>query len=109
VAGTAAEAARAEGRRERYDLPVTGMTCAGCVANVERALSRTPGVETALVNLATEKATVVLDPGRVSLDRLAESVRRAGYGLILPEPGAVDAQDAARSPPFSDCQSSCSA
>jgi Cu+-exporting ATPase len=96
VAGTAAEAARAEGRRERYDLPVTGMTCAGCVANVERALSRTPGVETALVNLATEKATVVLDPGRVSLDRLAESVRRAGYGLILPEPGAVDAQDAAR-------------
>jgi len=45
--------------RERHDLPVTGMTCAGCVANVERALAVTPGVERALVNLATQKATVI--------------------------------------------------
>jgi Cu+-exporting ATPase len=80
----------------RHDLPVTGMTCAGCVASVERALAATPGVERALVNLATEKATIVLDPAVVSLPQLAESVRRAGYGLILPEPGVEDAEEKAR-------------
>jgi len=82
--------------RERLDLPVTGMTCAGCVASVERALAATPGVERALVNLATEKATIVLDPGVVTLPQLAESLRRAGYGLILPEPGVKDAEEKAR-------------
>jgi P-type Cu+ transporter len=82
--------------RERHDLPVTGMTCAGCVASVERALAATPGVERALVNLATEKATIVLDPGVVTLPQLAESLRRAGYGLILPEPGVKDAEEKAR-------------
>ena len=82
--------------RERHDLPVTGMTCAGCVASVERALAATPGVERALVNLATEKATIVLDPGVVSLPQLAESLRRAGYDLILPEPGVKDAEERAR-------------
>ena len=82
--------------RERHDLPVTGMTCAGCVVSVERALAATPGVERALVNLATEKATIVLDPGVVSLPQLAESLRRAGYDLILPEPGVKDAEERAR-------------
>jgi Cu+-exporting ATPase len=82
--------------RVRYDLAVTGMTCAGCVANVERALSATSGVDRALVNLATEKATVVLDPGVTTLEKLAESVRRAGYGLILPDPFVKDAEERAR-------------
>jgi Cu+-exporting ATPase len=82
--------------RERHDLPVTGMTCAGCVASVERALSTAPGVERALVNLATQKATVVLDPDVTSIQQLAQSVRRAGYGLILPEPGVKDAEEHAR-------------
>jgi Cu+-exporting ATPase len=82
--------------RERYDLPVTGMTCAGCVGTVERVLATTPGVARALVNLATEKATIILDPSVVSLPQLAASVRKAGYGLILPEPGAKDAVERAR-------------
>ena len=82
--------------RERHDLPVTGMTCAGCVSSVERALAATPGVERALVNLATEKATVVLDADTTTLEQLAASVRRAGYGLILPEPGIKDAEERAR-------------
>jgi Cu+-exporting ATPase len=72
------------------------MTCAGCVASVERALEATPGVERALVNLATERATIVLDPNVVSLPQLAASVRAAGYGLILPEPGVKDAEERAR-------------
>jgi len=82
--------------RERHDLAVTGMTCAGCVASVERALTAVPGVDRALVNLATEKATVILDPGIVTPAQLAEAVERAGYTLHLPEPGVADAAARAR-------------
>lgn len=82
--------------RERHDLPITGMTCAGCVASVERAIATSPGVERANVNLATEKATIILDPQVTTLRELADAVRRAGYGLILPEPGGTDAKERAR-------------
>jgi len=90
------ESALKEGPRERYDLPVTGMTCAGCVASVEHAIAATPGVERAIVNLATQRATVIVDPRATTLEGLAEAVRRAGYGLVLPEPGVVDAEERAR-------------
>ena len=82
--------------RERHDLAVTGMSCAGCVANVERALASLPGVERAIVNLATEKATIVLDPAVAALPQLVEAVRRAGYGLVHPEPGVADGLERAR-------------
>jgi Cu+-exporting ATPase len=82
--------------RERRDLFVTGMTCAGCVASVERAIAVTPGVERAMVNLATEKATIIFDPQVTTLDQLAAAVHRAGYGLILPEPGDRAAEERAR-------------
>ena len=39
-------------------IPIEGMTCASCVNRIERFLGRTPGVEAASVNLATELATV---------------------------------------------------
>jgi copper chaperone CopZ len=48
-----------QGRRPaRLDLPIEGMTCASCVARVERALQKLPGVTEATVNLATESASV---------------------------------------------------
>ena len=47
------------------ELPITGMTCASCVARTERAIGKVEGVDTAAVNLATEKATVTLDPDAV--------------------------------------------
>ena len=47
----------------RLDVPVKGMHCAACVGKVERALTGVPGVEKAQVNLASERATVWLDPG----------------------------------------------
>ena len=51
----------AEGSRE-VTLVIVGMTCTACVAAVERALKRVPGVLDAVVNLATEKAFVRYDP-----------------------------------------------
>ena len=59
---------------------VEGMTCAGCVARVERALSEVPGVEEAHVNLALSRADVRFDPARVDEEKLLDQVRRAGYG-----------------------------
>ena len=62
-------------------LPVTGMTCASCVRRVEKALGKVPGVASANVNLATEKATVSFDPEQATIDQLRASVEKAGYGV----------------------------
>ena len=63
---------------DRVSLPVEGMTCASCVARVERALNALPSVE-ATVNLATERADVHFDAERVSVKQIAGAVRAAGY------------------------------
>ncbi len=60
-------------------LPIEGMTCASCVNRIERFLKKTPGVELANVNLATEKATVLVDPGLAGRDELVKAVEAAGY------------------------------
>jgi Cu+-exporting ATPase len=57
------------------------MTCASCVRRVERALTRTEGVREASVNLATERARVVIDPAVVTRDQLTAAVERAGYSV----------------------------
>lgn len=63
------------------DLAISGMTCASCVARVEKKLNKVPGV-TAVVNLATEKAHVQLAPeaGGITNDELIAVVEKAGYG-----------------------------
>ena len=66
---------------QQIDLPVTGMTCATCVRNVERALNRTEGVAEATVNFATERAHISYDPALVDVRQLVERVDAAGYGV----------------------------
>ncbi|MFN8373071.1 MAG: heavy metal translocating P-type ATPase [Anaerolineae bacterium] len=66
---------------QQIDLPITGMTCASCVRNVERALKKTEGVAEANVNLATERATVSFDPTVTTIDQMIERVSGAGYGV----------------------------
>lgn len=66
-------------------FPVTGMTCASCVAHVEKALRNTPGVQRADVNLATNMALVGYDPVTASDVQLRAAVRASGYDLILGE------------------------
>ena len=71
-------ASRTDNKRQ-VTLNIEGMTCASCVANVERALKGVDGVSRATVNLATEKATVKFDPELAPLSRLAAAVDDAGY------------------------------
>lgn len=66
-------------------LPVTGMTCANCVATVERNLKKVPGVAEAVVNLASERATVVFAPEASGLEDLVQRIRRAGYDVATGE------------------------
>jgi Cu+-exporting ATPase len=68
------------------DLRVEGMTCASCVARVEKALRKVPGVEEASVNLATETATIQADPS-VAEAALA-AIRKAGYAAHVHAAGA---------------------
>jgi Cu+-exporting ATPase len=60
-------------------LAIEGMTCAACVGRVERVLKRAPGVLSAEVNLATERAAVLVEPGTAP-DALIAAVTGAGYG-----------------------------
>ena len=69
---------------QQLELPIQGMTCASCVARVEKKLNKLEGVE-ANVNLATETATVAFDPERASPEALVDAVRSAGYDAVLPE------------------------
>jgi Cu+-exporting ATPase len=63
-------------------LSVGGMHCAACSARVEKALNKLDGVESAVVNLATEKATVVYDPRALRLSTIKEAITNAGYEPI---------------------------
>lgn len=76
-------------------LQIDGMTCASCVARVEKALAKVPGVASASVNFATEQAEVKLAGEGVDVDRLIAIVQAAGYGARLPDAqpgGAVTAK-----------------
>jgi P-type Cu+ transporter len=63
------------------ELAIEGMTCASCVARIEKALNQLPGV-TATVNLATETARVQYTPGLTSIATLTGTVARTGYRAV---------------------------
>ncbi len=67
---------------ETVVLSIGGMTCASCARHVEEALAHVPGVVSATVNLATEKAKVSFIPGLVFLGDLRKAVVQAGYELL---------------------------
>ena len=73
------------------DIGIGGMTCASCVARVERAIAKLPGVESVSVNLATESARVTWSTSQINEEsqtqqaRLRRAVRDAGYEPRAPE------------------------
>ncbi len=70
---------------KRVTIPVTGMTCANCVAAVERNLKKLDGVNTAVVNLSSERATVEFDAAKLAVPDVIAQVERAGYGVATGE------------------------
>ena len=66
-------------------LSIQGMTCASCVRRVERALLKAPGIDSAAVNLATEKATIT-SAQPINVQALSEIIKKAGYEVTPREP-----------------------
>jgi Cu+-exporting ATPase len=67
----------------RLELPITGMSCASCAANLERGLRDLTGVEEASVNFATSRAAVRFDPKLLDTAALVEAVRSSGYDVAV--------------------------
>jgi Cu+-exporting ATPase len=63
----------------RLEIGIAGMHCASCVSTVEQALAAVPGVQGAVVNLATERGSVTYDPVVVQPGRLVQAVKDSGY------------------------------
>ncbi|MDY6867642.1 MAG: heavy metal translocating P-type ATPase [Chloroflexota bacterium] len=87
--------------QKHLTLPILGMTCANCVATVERNLKKVDGVQTANVNLSSERAAVSYDPAKATLNDFISRVQRAGYEIAMGEASLgikhlSDAADAAR-------------
>ncbi len=94
-----AEAVEAAGyavTRGEITLRIDGMTCASCVGRVERALRAVPGVIDASVNLATERARVVVPAGddEALVARLVAAVADAGYAASLPDDASASSAEA---------------
>ncbi|MCK0506258.1 heavy metal translocating P-type ATPase [Aromatoleum anaerobium] len=85
-------------RKASFDVPaatlelaISGMTCAACATRLEKVLNRLPGAE-AVVNFATERATVRYQPGLVTIEALKDAVQRAGFAAT--ETGLADREQA---------------
>ncbi len=97
---SAAPAAPAALAAQAWTLPIEGMTCASCVARVEKALKAVPGVLSAEVNLATESAAVRA-AASVGLAALSAAVEKAGY-TARPRAAEAGLNEAARAKALPD-------
>jgi Cu+-exporting ATPase len=64
---------------KKVEIPITGMSCASCVAKIEKGLSKMSGISDAKVNFATEKATITFDPSRVHMGDFVSTITDLGY------------------------------
>ncbi len=84
AAGPGTAGAAPSGQSQTMTIPIEGMSCASCVARIEKGLCALPGIQRASVNLATERATVEYLPSLTGTQAIQESIRSLGY-----RPGAV--------------------
>src|SRR3972149_1071534 len=77
-------------------LPITGMTCANCVATVEHGLRKLEGVVQPPANLATERVLVEYIPTVLSQREIRQAIDKAGFRAVEAEGGAEDAEQLAR-------------
>jgi Cu+-exporting ATPase len=68
------------GGEQQVNLSLTGMHCSSCAGLIEKSLKKVPGVTTANVNFAAEKARVIYDASKANLETLLQTVKKAGYG-----------------------------
>ncbi len=89
----------------KVELSVTGMTCANCAMNIEKALNKNvPGVVDAFVNFASERVSIEYIAEITNIDEIISAIKNAGYGAITPDeiPEEKDAYQAARDAEIKD-------
>lgn len=75
---------------EKKTIPVIGMACAGCAANVEKRLRQLEGITSANVNFAARTALVEYDPKVITPQTMKEEIAKAGYDLVINENESVE-------------------
>ncbi|WP_245543589.1 heavy metal translocating P-type ATPase [Methanoplanus limicola] len=70
---------------KKSELKVTGMHCAACAVNLKKALNGLEGVSEADVSIGTESAVISFDPEKTDINKINETVKRSGYGLLEDE------------------------
>ena len=68
---------------QKIKLPIIGMHCASCVVTIEKALTRTPGIQKAKVNLGAEAAYVEFNLEKVTLEDIIAKIREVGYSVAI--------------------------
>ncbi|MBN2048094.1 MAG: heavy metal translocating P-type ATPase, partial [Anaerolineaceae bacterium] len=71
--------------KKQIIIPVLGMTCANCVATLERQSKKLDGVDTAVFNLSNERGTIDYDPEKVGVQDIIERIEKFGYGVASGE------------------------
>lgn len=84
IAGYSAEG---ESNLREIMIPISGMTCASCAANIEKAVGKLEGVQKVNVNFATEKAMVVYDTNITRISEIKQSISKVGYKALEIETG----------------------
>jgi len=83
-------------KEESVSIQIRGMHCASCVAAIESALNKVPGVSKSSVNIASEKAAVTFDTTQTNVGQLHQAIIDAGYTPLEEEAATVDAEKEAR-------------
>jgi len=71
-----------EGEITKLDLPISGMSCASCVAKIEKGLAEIEGVNEAKVNFATERASITYSPARTGPESFINKINDLGYSTV---------------------------
>lgn len=74
----------------KQTIPVVGMACASCSANVERKLNSLAGIQSASVSLAGRSALVDYDPSKISLETMKKEINGIGYDLVIEKDRSVE-------------------
>jgi Cu+-exporting ATPase len=85
---------------ETQQLPVTGMSCAGCATAIENSINRLDGIDTVEANLANETVYFSIDADKLDVEQVATQIRKAGYGVITNAKPGEDLAQTAREADF---------
>ena len=78
--------------KKKYNIPVEGMTCASCVARVEKVVKKFDGIKDVSVNFATEKLSFEAEDTEIDLQAIAKKIDEYGYKLKLESESNNDQQ-----------------